>query len=82
MCVSVFETELEHLLDLDQHGDQCIVVCRTFGDVEGNIDDMGADDFLDLVSTKPARINREVENRRIKLRDKVLPQKVHIFRFK
>ncbi|XP_052801292.1 uncharacterized protein LOC128232006 isoform X2 [Mya arenaria] len=74
---SLLETELEHLLENDVHSDQCIVVCRTMDDLEDNLDDLGADDFADVTSSKPSRINRDAQKRLMKIKKNIIPQKVN-----
>ncbi|XP_052243480.1 uncharacterized protein LOC127853228 isoform X2 [Dreissena polymorpha] len=82
---SLLEIELDHLFnDPGFHGDHCIVVNRTFDDIDAKLDDFGADDFTDVTSTKPFQINVEARNRLRKLRQEIIPSKVNdqqIFNF-
>ena len=67
--------------DTGHDNDQCIVVNRVVNDMENNIEDDRAEEYIDVIGGKPRRVKRSIQQKIDSLRDKEVPELVRFYGF-
>ena len=73
--------ELEHGVfenDTGHENDQCVVINRNIGDLDSNVEDDRADEYIDVIDGKPRRIKRPLKQKMDSLRDEEIPELVGV----
>ena len=67
--------------DTGHDNDQCIVVNRVVNDMENNIEDDRAEEYIDVIGGKPRRVKRSIQQKIDSLRDEEVPELVRFYGF-
>ena len=73
--------ELEHGVfenDTGHEDDQCVVINRNISDLDSNVEDDRADEYIDVIDGKPRRIKRPLRQKMDSLRDEEIPELVGV----
>ena len=65
--------------DTGHENDQCIVISRNINDLEENVEDDRADEYVDTISAKPRRIKRIAKQKIDSLKDEEVPELVGFY---
>lgn len=78
ILVPVLEQELDVALQYaDSDLEQCVVVTRELEDLEDNLNDLRADEYADLTSTKVHTLDWPVYRHLKRIKQETIPRKVN-----